>query len=92
MTETVTTERLATVHWSEALSLDLDFMDDTHREFIDLLAAIETAEDEQVVDRFAAMVDHRWALRRRRPLDARHPFFIQQLSRSEEHTSELQSH
>ena len=58
MTETVTSERLATVHWSEALSLDLDFMDDTHREFIDLLAAIETAEDEQVIDRFAAMVDH----------------------------------
>ena len=48
MTETVTTERLATVHWSEALSLDLDFMDDTHREFIDLLAAIEVAMSNRI--------------------------------------------
>jgi hemerythrin len=56
MTETAQAERTATVAWSDALRLDLDFMDDTHREFIDLLAAIETAHDDQVVGRFADMV------------------------------------
>ena len=58
MTETVTVERTATVKWSDALCLELDFMDDTHREFIDLLAAIEIADDDQVVTRFAEMVLH----------------------------------
>ncbi len=58
MNETAQAERSATVAWSDALCLDLDFMDDTHREFIDLLAAIEVADDDQVVARFAAMVVH----------------------------------
>ncbi len=58
MTETAQAERTATVAWSDALCLDLDFMDDTHREFIDLLAAIETADDDRVVARFADMVQH----------------------------------
>ena len=58
MTATATAERTATVQWSDALCLDLDFMDDTHREFIDLLAAIEVAADDRVVDCFAAMIDH----------------------------------
>jgi hemerythrin-like metal-binding protein len=31
--------------WSEALELGLDFMDDTHREFVDLLARCEAAAD-----------------------------------------------
>jgi hemerythrin-like metal-binding protein len=55
---TLTAERTATVKWSEALCLDLDFMDDTHREFIDLLGAVETADDDQVVQRFDAMIEH----------------------------------
>ena len=58
MTATATAERTATVQWSDALCLDLDFMDDTHREFIDLLAAIEVAADDRVVDCFAAMIEH----------------------------------
>jgi hemerythrin-like metal-binding protein len=58
MNSTATLERTATVKWSDELSLDLDFMDDTHREFIDLLAAIEVAADDRVVDCFATMVDH----------------------------------
>ncbi len=58
MTDTAQAERIATVQWSDALCLELDFMDDTHREFIDLLAAIEIADDDQVVDRFAQMVQH----------------------------------
>ena len=31
--------------WSEALELGLSFMDDTHKEFVDLLARAEAAED-----------------------------------------------
>ena len=58
MNNTATPERTATVLWSDALSLDLDFMDETHREFIDLLAAIEVADDERVVACFAAMIEH----------------------------------
>jgi hemerythrin-like metal-binding protein len=33
-------------------------MDDTHREFIDLLAAVETAGDDRVVECFASMIEH----------------------------------
>ena len=40
--------REVTLAWSDALSLELDFMDDTHREFVDLLAATELADDETV--------------------------------------------
>ena len=58
MSEAVATERQPSLQWSDALHLDLPFMDDTHREFIDLLGAIEVADDEQVVQRFAAMVEH----------------------------------
>ena len=58
MNATATPERTATVLWSDALSLDLDFMDETHREFIDLLAAIEVADDERVVACFTTMIEH----------------------------------
>lgn len=61
MSVTSTTElptREVTLAWSDALVLDLDFMDDTHREFVDLLAATELADDETVLDRFSALIDH----------------------------------
>jgi hemerythrin len=58
MSDTLVPERQASLAWSDALLLDLDFMDDTHREFVDLLAAVETAEDEDLVERFRALVDH----------------------------------
>jgi hemerythrin-like metal-binding protein len=58
MSETLVPERQASLAWSDALWLDLDFMDDTHREFVDLLAAVETSEDEALVERFRALVDH----------------------------------
>ena len=41
MTDTLAPTREVTLAWSDALSLELDFMDDTHREFVDLLAATE---------------------------------------------------
>ena len=46
--------REVTLAWSDALSLELDFMDDTHREFVDLLAATELADDDTLIERFAA--------------------------------------
>jgi hemerythrin-like metal-binding protein len=53
-----TADRQASLQWSEALSLDLDFMDDTHKEFVDLLALTEQADDQQLIDRFTALVEH----------------------------------
>lgn len=50
--------RHATLAWSDALLLDLEFMDDTHREFVDLLAAVELSEDAELLERFHALVEH----------------------------------
>ena len=61
MTDTLTAPiaiREVTLAWSDDLALDLDFMDNTHREFVDLLAATELADDETVVERFSALIDH----------------------------------
>lgn len=60
MTETLapTTAREASLAWSDALVLELDFMDDTHREFVDLLAAVETADDEDLLSRFSTLIEH----------------------------------
>ena len=61
MSATSTTElptREVTLAWSDALVLELDFMDNTHREFVDLLAATELADDDTVLDRFSDLIDH----------------------------------
>lgn len=61
MSETLDTPlitREVTLAWSDALSLELDFMDNTHREFVDLLAATELAGDDSVLERFSALIDH----------------------------------
>jgi len=44
--------------WSDALSLDLPLMDATHREFVDLLAAVSDAPDGDLVAAWARLVDH----------------------------------
>ena len=44
--------------WSEALELGLTFMDDTHREFVDLLAAAEAADDEALPAAWRELVAH----------------------------------
>lgn len=46
------------LEWSEALSLDLPLIDDTHREFVDLLAAVEAAADDAVIPAWRALIDH----------------------------------
>jgi hemerythrin len=44
--------------WSEALELGLAFMDDTHREFVELLAAAEAADDAALPAAWQALVTH----------------------------------
>lgn len=46
------------LEWSEALVLGLDFMDDTHREFVDLLAACEAAQGSALAPAWEALIDH----------------------------------
>lgn len=49
---------MAQLEWSDALALDLPLMDDTHREFVDLLAIVERADDAQLLAAWQALVDH----------------------------------
>lgn len=44
--------------WSEALELGLDAMDDTHREFVDLLARCEEASDDALPALWDELVQH----------------------------------
>lgn len=44
--------------WSDALALGLPFMDDTHREFVDLLARAEAADDTALPALWDALVAH----------------------------------
>ncbi|WKB52381.1 hemerythrin domain-containing protein [Eleftheria terrae] len=44
--------------WSDALKLDNPRMDDTHREFVDLLNRLEAAPDDEVLPRFRRLVEH----------------------------------
>ena len=46
------------LEWSDALSLDLPLMDDTHREFVDLLGAVELSADDAVVRSWRSLVEH----------------------------------
>lgn len=49
---------MPTLQWSEALAMDLPFMDDTHHEFVDLLGAVEEAPDDNVLEAWRALVEH----------------------------------
>lgn len=49
---------MAQLEWSDALHLDLPLMDDTHHEFVDLLAAVERADDAQLVSAWHSLVEH----------------------------------
>lgn len=49
---------MAVLEWSQALALDLPLMDDTHREFVDLLAAVQAADDAALVAAWQALVEH----------------------------------
>ena len=49
---------MTTVQWSEDLKLGLAYMDETHREFVDLLAAAAEAPDESVLAAWQTVVEH----------------------------------
>ncbi|MDP3652385.1 MAG: hemerythrin domain-containing protein [Rhodoferax sp.] len=44
--------------WSEALALDLPLMDDTHHEFVDLLATVVQAPEGQLLNAWRALIAH----------------------------------
>jgi hemerythrin-like metal-binding protein len=46
------------LEWSDALALDLPAMDDTHREFVDLLAAVNAAPDDILLAHWTALIAH----------------------------------
>jgi len=46
------------LEWSDALVLDMPVMDATHEEFVVLLAEVEAAGDEALVERWRALVAH----------------------------------
>lgn len=49
---------MPSLQWSDALALDLPLMDDTHREFVDLLAQVEAAPDETLLDAWRELIAH----------------------------------
>ncbi len=49
---------MATLEWSADLEMNLPAMDDTHREFVDLLAAVESAPDDQLLALWQGLITH----------------------------------
>ena len=49
---------MAQLQWTDALALDFPVMDDTHREFVQLLAMVDTAGDGMLPASWRALVDH----------------------------------
>jgi hemerythrin-like metal-binding protein len=44
--------------WSDSLALGLPFMDDTHHEFVDLLATVVNASDANLLPAWQVLIDH----------------------------------
>jgi hemerythrin-like metal-binding protein len=49
---------MLTLQWSDTLALGLPMMDDTHHEFVDLLAQVVSASDEELLDLWRGLIDH----------------------------------
>lgn len=49
---------MANLEWSDALTLDLPAMDDTHQEFVELLAKVEAAPDAKLLEQWTELIDH----------------------------------
>lgn len=47
-----------TLEWSEALQLELPQMDETHREFVDLLAVVQAAADADLLTHWNTLLAH----------------------------------
>lgn len=48
----------APLQWSDALTLDMPVMDETHQEFVALLAEVVQAPDDLLLPRWAALIAH----------------------------------
>lgn len=49
---------MATLEWSTALELNVPVMDETHKEFVDLMAQVEATPDEALMPVWQALVAH----------------------------------
>lgn len=49
---------MAHLEWSGALELDFPLMDDTHHEFVDLLAKVQDAPDDTLIEHWTHLIDH----------------------------------
>ena len=49
---------MATLEWSPELELNIPAMDDTHKEFVELLASVENAADEQLLEVWQSLIAH----------------------------------
>lgn len=49
---------MPTLEWSEALQLELPQMDDTHKEFVGLLAQVQAAADDELLSQWQVLVGH----------------------------------
>ena len=49
---------MPSLQWSDALALDLPLMDDTHREFVELLARVEASDDATLLAAWQALITH----------------------------------
>ena len=57
-THTPTLDEQPTLTWSDDLVTHMNQMDQTHREFVDLLAATELAPEDQLIAQFKALIAH----------------------------------
>ena len=56
--QTTTHPKHSPLLWSETLALDMPVMDDTHEEFIALLADVVQAPDDKLLSQWAMLIDH----------------------------------
>ena len=49
---------MSTLIWSVSLALGLSFMDDTHHEFVDLLATVVQADDATLLPAWQVLIEH----------------------------------
>lgn len=49
---------MSALQWSDSFALDLPFMDDTHREFVDLLALVVSAADDDLLPAWKTLIEH----------------------------------
>ena len=49
---------MPSLQWSEALSLNLPIMDDTHVEFVEMLGTVEDAPEDQLLNLWYHLIEH----------------------------------